>query len=147
MFKFRLEKILGLKEKIEEAKKNEYGKAKKKLDDAIAKKNALIAKKNDLINEMKSFDGNIEALKKRNEYYKYIDYLKEVIAEMEIRIEMLRKEAEEKRHELEEAMKERKILDKYKEKEFDKYKKEELRIENGLVDELVSYKYSVKEEV
>lgn len=147
MFKFRLEKILGLKEKIEEAKKNEYGKAKKKLDDAIAKKNALIAKKDDLINEMKSFDGNIEALKKRNEYYKYIDYLKEVIAEMEIRIEMLRKQAEEKRHELEEAMKERKILDKYKENEFDKYKKEELRIENGLVDELVSYKYSVKEEV
>ena len=37
MFKFRLEKILSLKEKIEEAKKNEYAKARKRLEDAINK--------------------------------------------------------------------------------------------------------------
>lgn len=146
MFKFRLEKILGLKEKMEEAKKNEYGKAKKKLDDAIEKKNQLIAKKDSLVLEMKTLDGSVLMLKKRNEYNQYVNYLKTVIQKMEENIVILRMEAEQKRHELEEAMKERKILDKYKEKEFEKYKLEEQRIENGLVNELVSYKYSVKEE-
>lgn len=146
MFKFRLEKILGLKEKMEEAKKNEYGKAKKKLDDAIEKKNQLIAKKDSLVLEMKTLDGSVLMLKKRNEYNQYVNYLKTVIQKMEENIVILRMEAEQKRHELEEAMKERKILDKYKEKEFEKYKLEEQRIENGIVNELVSYQYSVKEE-
>ena len=129
MFKFRLEKILSLKEKIEEAKKNE-----------------IVNKKNNLISEMKTLDGSIELLKKRNEYTKYINYLKEVIVKLEKNIKMLELEAEKKRCELAEAVKERKVLDKFKEKEFEKYKKEEMKIESGIVNELVSYQYSVKEE-
>lgn len=120
MFKFRLQKILDLRERLEDLKKNEYGIAKKKLLDAIRKKDMMVAKKEALIEEMKTLDGSIEKLKKRNEYTRYIDYLKEVIEKMEQNITFLTLEAEEKRKELEEAVKDRKILDKFKEKEKEK---------------------------
>ena len=146
MFKFRLAKILSLKERMEEAKKNEYAKARKKLEDAINKKNALVEKKNNLVLEMQSLDGSVEKLQQRTEYNRYINYLKEVIQKLESNINFLRIEAEIKRQELVEAVKERKVLEKFKEKEYEKYKKEEQRIENELVNELVSYRFTVKEE-
>lgn len=146
MFKFRLEKILNLRERLEDLKKNEYGIAKKKLLDAIHKRDMMVAKKESLIEEMKTLDGSIELLKKRNEYTKYIDYLKEVIEKMEQNITILTLEAEEKRKELEEAVKDRKILDKFKDKEKEKWRREEIRLENAITNEIVSYKYTVKEE-
>ena len=146
MFKFRLQKILDLRERLEDLKKNEYGIAKKKLLDAIRKKDMMVAKKEALIEEMKTLDGSIEKLKKRNEYTRYIDYLKEVIEKMEQNITFLTLEAEEKRKELEEAVKDRKILDKFKDKEKEKWRREEVRLENAITNEIVSYKYTVKEE-
>lgn len=146
MFKFRLQKILDLRERLEDLKKNEYGIAKKKLLDAIRKKDMMVAKKEALIEEMKTLDWSIEKLKKRNEYTRYIDYLKEVIEKMEQNITFLTLEAEEKRKELEEAVKDRKILDKFKDKEKEKWRREEVRLENAITNEIVSYKYTVKEE-
>lgn len=146
MFKFRLQKILDLRERLEDLKKNEYGIAKKKLNDAIRKRDMMVAKKESLIEEMKTLDGTVALLKKRNEYTKYIDYLKEVIEKMNQNITILTLEAEEKRKELEEAVKDRKILDKFKDKEKEKWRREEIRLENAITNEIVSYKYTVKEE-
>ena len=146
MFKFRLQKILDLRERLEDLKKNEYGIAKKKLNDAIRKRDMMVAKKESLIEEMKTLDGTVALLKKRNEYTKYIDYLKEVIEKMNQNITILTLEAEEKRKELEEAVKDRKILDKFKDKEKENWRREEIRLENAITNEIVSYKYTVKEE-
>ena len=49
---------------------------------------------------------------------------------------------EEKRLALLEAMKERKVLETLKEKEKENYFKEELKNEQKIIDEIVSYKYN-----
>ncbi|HBZ63936.1 MAG TPA: flagellar export protein FliJ, partial [Lachnospiraceae bacterium] len=66
---------------------------------------------------------------------KYIELQKNAIVRCEAEVEQARRK-------LTEAMKERKIFEKLREKAWEKFKKEELQEEQKEVDELVSYTYS-----
>lgn len=142
-FKFRLESFLGIKEKIEEQKKLEYGKALKKLDEEKKQLNTLINKKQNLIYSMK-LSINSLGIKPDNlrRYNEYIDYIKKRISEQEKNVENAESFAESKRKELVEAMKERKMLDVLKENDNIEYNKEQVIKEQKIVDEIVSYKYN-----
>ncbi len=141
-FKFRLQSFLDLKGKLEEQKKLSYGKAIEQLE-------AEKQKKVDLENEVdktitsfkKNIDFKVEPLEFR-QYNLYIDLLKKKIKAQILEIEKAEKVVEEKRQELVEAVKERKALDTLKEKDLEVYKEEEKRLEQKMVDEIVSYRYN-----
>ena len=65
----------------------------------------------------------------------YIELQNNVIVRCEAEVEQARKK-------LTEAMKERKIFEKLREKAWEKFQREELQKEQKEVDELVSYTYS-----
>lgn len=145
-FKFKLQRLLDVKEKIEETKKNEFAEAKKNLNEAIKRKEDLILKRQNLLNEMKDVSDIGSYKYKIAEYNRYLVTLKNLQVRIERNIKILELELEKKRIELSEAVKNRKILEKMKEKDLEKYKKEELKIEEAIVNEIVTYNYSNKEE-
>lgn len=146
MFTFKLQRLLDVRIKLEETKKSEFLEAKKKLDDEIDKKTQLDLKKSNLICEVREMIETSNIRSGINDYNKYINYLKEQIVTIEKNIEVLKEVVNAKQKELVDAVKDRKIIEKMRERELEKYKKEELKIEENIVNEIVSYNYSVKKE-
>lgn len=144
-FVFRLESYLSVKEKMEEQRKLEYGKSLAKLEEERKIKESLIDEKN---NNVVSFKNSI--LKGVNpstldNYNKYIDLIKKKIENQNVAIKKAEDAAEEKRVQLVEAMKERKMLETLKEKDKEAYLKEVLQKEQKVTDEIVSYQYNDKD--
>ena len=70
--------------------------------------------------------------------------LKGYVKQQLLVVKRCEKEVEIAREKLTEAMKERKIFEKLREKAFDEFMKEEGRREQKEVDELMSYRYGAK---
>ncbi len=141
MFKFELNSVLSLKEKMEDSKKRELGVAN-------THKERLEQIKDDLMNE---HDGVYDAIKKNvcidfdvkevrllNQYSLHI---KKQIKQTQNDIHKAQKTVDQKRDELLDAVKERKILENLKEIKREHYMIESKKTEQLLVDEMVSYKY------
>lgn len=141
-FKFRLESVLNIKQKVEDLKKNEFGKAMAQL--AMAKQ-----KKVEMINERASciegFRQDIDrAIDPTSfaQYNLYIDRLKGLIIKQDMVIEKANLFAEKKRQELVEAMRDKKTLETLKENEYNEFIIEEKKEEQKMIDEVVSYRNS-----
>ena len=143
MFKFELNPVLSLKEKIEDAKKRELGEANGHKEYLEFKKNSLADEHQGVYRQIKTNSSkqvNIREIQMLNQYSSYVD---KQIKQTEIQIKAAKKIVEKKREELMGAVKERKILDNLKEIRLEQYREDTKKIEQILVDETVSYKYGV----
>ncbi len=143
-FKFRLQSFLNVKQKVEDQKKLEYGKALGKLEEEKNEKIRLEEEQNQAV---MNFRNSIEASINPQEfqsYNRYLELMKKRIRDQIILIDMAEKTVEKKRLELVESMKERKMLDVLKENDKVEYMKEEQKAEQKIVDEIVSYQYNNK---
>ena len=141
-FIFNLQGLLNIKEKLEEQSKTEYGKALTRLEQ---EKSILLNLKNKKQENILSFRESINKGVKPNyidNINKYISFIDKKIEEQMENINKAKEIVEEKRLALLEAMKERKVLETLKEKEKENYFKEELKNEQKIIDEIVSYKYN-----
>jgi len=133
---------LGVKEKIEEQKKLEYGQALRRLEEECQKKIQLVAMQDELINLFKNSlhtEVNVVDIKR---YNNTIEWLKYKIVEQEKRIAAAEVIAETKRLELIEAMKERKMLENVKEKKYEEFVQNENLNDKKRIDEIISYQYN-----
>lgn len=141
-FIFNMQGLLNIKEKLEEQSKTEYGKALNKLEE---EKNILLNLKNKKNENILSFRQSInegvrpDYIKNINQFISLID--KKIENQM-LNINKAEEIVEEKRVALLNAMKERKVLEALKEKEKENYFREELKNEQKIIDEIVSYKYN-----
>ena len=145
MFKYRLEPVLALKEKLEESKKRELGLAHQYHEKVKDEKEILVKEQERAYEEAKIKSNekvNIQQLKQFN-YYTH--YMKKVINLKTEEVKLASREVQQKREELIEAVKERKILENLKEIHLEGYKEEEKRKENSIIDEIVTYKYSANQ--
>ncbi len=141
-FIFNMQGLLNIKEKLEEQSKTEYGKALTRLEQ---EKSILLNLKNKKQENILSFRESINKGVKPNyidNINKYISFIDKKIEEQMENINKAKEIVEEKRLALLEAMKERKVLETLKEKEKENYFKEELKNEQKIIDEIVSYKYN-----
>ena len=141
-FVFNMQGLLNIKEKLEEQSKTEYGKALNKLE---KEKNILLnlenSKKQNIVNFRESINKGVKPnyIKNINQFISLID------KKIEEQIENINKAeeiVEQKRLILLNAMKERKVFEALKEKEKENYFREELKKEQKIIDEIVSYKYN-----
>jgi len=141
-FKFRLQAVLNLKEKVEELRKNEFGKAQAMLEAEKQKKAMLVKDMDDAVHGFKqSITKGIDPLNiKRYNYF--IENTKNKILKQEKEIEKARQLAEEKQAQLVEAMRDKKTLDILKENDFEEHIIEEKQSEQKIIDEIVSYRGS-----
>ena len=141
-FIFRLQSVLNIKEKVEDLKRNEFGKAVSELALAKMEKERLELEKENCLEDFRSsIDTGIEPYA-ISRYNIYIEKLKKMIIRQQQVVVRAEAFVEEKRIELVEAMRDRKTLETLKENDFEEFLDEEKKAEQKIVDEIVSYRGS-----
>lgn len=138
-FIYRMQNILNIKEKLEEQARNEYAAQRMALTEAEEEEERLRARKRLYEEEgarLRSSSLNVRDLE---ENANAIATLGDFIAQQQKVVAREEQKLEERRAELEEAIKERKTQDKLKEHAFDEFKAEIGRQESKEIDELTSY--------
>jgi flagellar FliJ protein len=141
VFKFRLETLLNVKIQLEKNIKNELGKAMQKLE---VEKNFLKTLESELdsyINGYKKTYENAVTIRYVKEISDYLITLKKRIEFQEKTINKFEKSVDIIRAKLIKVVQEKNMLEKLKEKDKEKYIKEELIKEQKLNDEIASYKH------
>lgn len=144
MFKFKLEPVLALKEKVEDNKKRELGVAIQHQEHIHLEKLDLIQRKNEALHDAQNsgqVSVNVQNLKLFNAYSTYIN---KAIEEKDKQFQEAKKQVALRREELLEAVKERKILDNLKAIHLEAFIEEEKQEEQRITDDLVTYKYGRK---
>lgn len=137
-----MESLLNLKLSLENKKKEELGHAITLLKLEKDKLFQLENKRNNVIDlYKKGSKDKIFVLELKN-YNNYLLFIKKTIEEQLLIIKKAEINVEQKREEFINATKERKILDKLKEKHYENYLYEVKQEEQKIVDEIVSYNYS-----
>ena len=141
-FLFRFASNLRIKERLEEQKKLEYGKALAALEYERQKKQAMLTERANTIESFRRSASKAITPYDLQMHNNYLGVLKERIIKQEAVIKKAEEFVEIKRLELVEAMKERKIMEKLKEKDYEGFIKEEQLKEQKIQDAIVSYRYS-----
>ncbi len=143
-FNFRLERVLNYKKTVEDLKKNQYGSVKQRLNREENKLDSFIKHKKNLLNEkdstiVKTRVGNLVL------YNNYIKDINEKIENQKEIVSQVEKELQVKRAEMIDAIKEKKMLEKLKENEYEKYLYELKKEEEKLNDTIVNFKVSTRQ--
>ncbi len=141
-FTFRLESVLRIKMQREESVKNELGKAIQRLE---AEKRKLAKLENALEEIVEEFNRKVKktTVGKLIEFNEYLSLLDSRIKQQKENVNCAAANVDKVREELLQAVKERKILEKLKEKKHDEYLIEQKKLEQKANDEVVSFKHKV----
>ncbi len=143
-FRFPMQNILNMKEKLEEQAKNEYGQANARLLAEEKRLEQLNNRLEDARLQLKNVLREVLSMTEIHKRENAVVILKGYVKQQQLVVKRCEKEVEIAREKLTEAMKERKIFEKLREKAFDEFMKEEGRREQKEVDELMSYRYGAK---
>ena len=143
-FKYRMQSILNIKEKLEEQAKNEFAAARRRLDDEEEKLEELKQRKAGYEEEGRRLRLSALNILDLTDNKNAIDTMDEYIALQQIEVNKAAALLEEARIKLTEAMKEAKIHNRLREKAFEEFKKEINAQESKEIDELTSYTYGQK---
>lgn len=142
-FNFKLEKVLNYKEILETQKKSKFAQVKQRLikeeellDDFFNHKNELIKEKNISSKEIKVWELSM--------YNSYIDMINRKINQQQTIVKRTKEELKKVKDEMIDSVKEKKVFEKLKENEYEKFMYEQKKNEEKLVDNLISYKNSTR---
>ncbi len=141
-FIYRMQNVLDIKLRLETQAKTEYAEKNAILYEEEEKMRELLVRMRQYENQAKlSAQGtvNIQEIKRCNEA---AQIMKEYIRQQAIQIRIAQKNVDQARIHLNEAMKDRKIHEKLKEKAFDDFKVELNAQEMKEIDEVVSFSYN-----
>lgn len=144
-FSYRMQNILNLKVKIEEQEKNNYSIAKHKLNEEEEKLSVFERRKASYeqdLREVMSSRLNVIQLRR---YEEAIEIMKDRIKTQKQVVRKAEQAVDLAMQKLNIAMMERKTYEKLREVALEEYKKEFNEEEKKEIDELVSFKYSMKE--
>ncbi|HHW47837.1 MAG TPA: flagellar export protein FliJ [Clostridiaceae bacterium] len=141
-FFFKLQPLLNVKQQMEDNLKNELGKALRQLEKEKAILAGIKEEKCQCIAEFNEKAGKGISVKTLIDYNTYISYLSERIHFQKEKVKLANDNVDKIREELLRIVKEKEILEKLKEKKFEEFLKEQLREEQKINDEIVSYKYA-----
>lgn len=140
-FRFSMQNILNVREKLEQQAKNDYAQANARLLEEEEKVNQLLERQHqaeqvlkELLNTQLSI---VEVKKKENA----VEIIKSYVEQQRLVVKRCEKAVEIAREKLQEAMQERKIYEKLREKAFEEFVKEEALKEQKEVDERSSFQY------
>ena len=143
-FKYRMQNILKLKQKMEEQAKMAYANQRRALTKEEEKERALEADKERYEDEGKKLRGselNVKDILFNIQGMKTMDIL---IGEQKKAVKREEEKLEKRRMSLEKVMKERKAQEKLREHAFERFIQEENAAESKVIDELTSYNYGNK---
>lgn len=142
-FNFRLNKVLEYREKIEDINKNEYGRAKKILDDEVVLLEGILSHKESVNYERDKITLNTTINDLRN-YNRYLENVKDKLIEQKTLVEKAQKDVESARYKLISSSIDKKTLENLKSRDLDNYLYKMKKEEEKIVDQIVCYKSSMK---
>lgn len=140
-FIFSMQNILSMKEKIEEQEKVEYSQVMMRFNEEQDKLNDLIERQSMAEVELKNTINEVLNIREVREKEDSLEIIKMYVREQQFVVNACEEEVRQARERLNEAMKERKIYEKLREKAFEEFMQEENKREQKEIDELVSYRY------
>ncbi len=143
-FRYKMQNILSIKEKMETQAKQHFGEAKRNLDLEQDALDALFRRKEEIERHaVEVLQGDLDMHEIEDSQMSRI-ICDQRISEQKLKVSRAEAALERARAELEEAVKERKTHEKLKEKQFDEFVREENRAESKSIDELTTYTYGQK---
>ncbi len=143
-FKYRMQNILKLKQKLEDQSKMAYANQRRALTLEEQKEEALKNEKTRYEEEGKRLRGSELNVRDILENIQGVKNMEVLIKDQHVRVEIEEKKLETRRQELEKVMKERKAQEKLREHAFRRFVQEENAAEGKVIDELTSYTYGNK---
>ena len=141
-FRYRMQNILDVKEKMESQAKNDFAIANARLAEEEEKLLALRNRKAEYEDALRHlYNANLEIPKIKDA----IDNIKEQILIQEGNVRQAQHNVDLARERLTLAMQERKTHEKLKERQFEEFLQEEAAKESKEIDELVSFRYGQEE--
>lgn len=141
-FLYRMQNILDIKYKLEDAAKQEYAEARRRLNEEEDKLQALNGRRHIYyLNYKAALQGKLDFLE-IEECSNAVDVIEQMIAAQMEAVRKCSRELEQARLKLNQVMQERKMHEKLKEKKFDEFLEELNSQENKEVDEVVSYQFN-----
>ena len=140
-FRFKLQNILNMKEKLEEQAKNEYSQANMRLREAEEEEERLKGRQAAAEAELARLLSETLDVMKIKQSEDAVEILKMYVRQQHLVVIQCAREVEIAREKLNEAMKERKTFEKLREHAFEDFLKEVNLAEQKEVDELVSYRH------
>ena len=145
-FRYRMQNILEIKEKMEEQEKVAYGIANARLLEEQEKLQKLFVRKAGYEARLKELTSAKLDIVEIQTCKRASDSVKSMSRDQMIAVHAAQRNLEMARKRLNEVMKERKTHENLKEKAFEAFKEELAAEEGKMTDELVSYTYHSKEE-
>ncbi len=144
VFRYKMQGILDIKEKLENKAKQEFAEANMRLDAEKKKMDELQARRFFYMQEGVKLRMEIIDVRKIRENKIAVLKMDEYIANQKREIARAAKAVEKARAALQEVMQERKAHEKLKESAFEEFLKEEQAAESKEIDQLTSYTYGQK---
>lgn len=144
VFRYKMQSILNIKEKLEDKAKQEFAEANMRLNAEMKKLEGFRKKRQFYMDEGVKLRMEIIDLLKIRENKIAVLKMDEHIAAQKMEVARAAKAVERARAALQELMKERKAHEKLKENAFEEFLKEEQAAESKAIDELTSYRYGQK---
>lgn len=139
-YKFRLQKVLDVKEKEEDNKKNEMSLVNFEIDKAKKQLKKLHDELEEHYKQRQDKNLNGSSIQELLELNKYIDYLKDTaIKQKNVEIDNLQKRLEDKKEEFIDIRRQRKSYENLKDKDYQKFLEKESKDEEKIIDEIVSF--------
>ncbi|WP_265444741.1 flagellar export protein FliJ [Acetivibrio straminisolvens] len=145
-FVFRMQTLLNLKIQIENGLKNDLGRAVQELERQKDILNRLNKEMDEYVHSVNSKSWEGISVGELREYNTYISYLSNRVKLQKENIKKAQLVVDKYRDKLIKAMQERKVLEKLREKKFEEYLKDQVKEEQKLNDEIVSFNISNSEE-
>lgn len=140
-FRYRMQNILNVKTKLETQARNEFAEANMVLRAEEEKLEELVKRRADYEKNLKElYDGplNVREINDTSQAIETIKYMEKV---QMVAIKNAELQVEKKREAMSEAVKDVKMHEKLKEKQFEEFRAEEAAKESKEIDELVSYRF------
>ena len=145
-FRYRMQNILDVKEKMESQAKNEFAIANARLAEEEKKLEVLHERKHSYEEDLRNLYNSALDIEEINHTRDAIDNLTEKIAIQKDQVKQAQHTVDLAREKLTLALQERKTHEKLKERQFEEFLQEEAARESKEIDELVSFRHGQTEE-
>lgn len=143
VFRFRMQSMLNLRQQVEEQTKNRMAVAMNRLQMEKDKLMLFKEEKRTVTEELNREASSGITVSNIRRFNAYIGHLNEKVDRQNAVVKQHIRNADKIREELIKAMQDRKVLEKLRERKYEEFGKELLRMEQRAVDELISYKNSI----
>ncbi|MBE5865601.1 MAG: flagellar export protein FliJ [Lachnospiraceae bacterium] len=146
-FRYKLQNILNIKQKLEDQAKQDFSTARMQLDEEEEKLEALIERRCEYEEQARKLRKGALNIRDLEENKNAILTMNDFVSAQRVEVDKAARRLEKARIRMTEAMQERKTQETLREKAFEEFLQEENRAESKVIDELTSYTYGQKQEV